>query len=103
MKLKELNFYFVYLFNSQYSKSPIESEISVTTEHDDDEEEQHSIDPSAFETDDDYLLALMLQHEYTNEFNEMMKKYESAVNRNSKRIKIILNRLFFYELFLSFS
>jgi RIO kinase 3 len=26
----------------------------------------------------------MLQHEYNNEFNGMMKKYESTVNRNSK-------------------
>ena len=28
----------------------------------------------------------MLQHEFNNEFNGMMKKYESAVNRKSKRI-----------------
>lgn len=26
----------------------------------------------------------MLQHEYNNEFNGMMKKYESTMNRNSK-------------------
>jgi RIO kinase 3 len=70
---------------NQYSKTPIESEISVSTEHDDDDDDdEHPIDPSAFETNDDYLLALMLQHEYNNEFNGMMKKYESTVNRNSK-------------------
>lgn len=34
--------------------------------------------------DSDYLVALMLQQEYTNEFNGMMKNYESAINRNSK-------------------
>jgi RIO kinase 3 len=68
---------------NQYSKTPIESEISVSTEHDDDDDE-YPIDPSAFETNDDYLLALMLQHEYNNEFNGMMKNYESTVNRNSK-------------------
>lgn len=70
---------------NQYSKTPIESEISVSTEHDDDDDDdEHPIDPSAFETNDDYLLALMLQHEYNNEFNGMMKNYESTVNRNSK-------------------
>lgn len=68
------------MFISRYSTTPpIETEISITSEHDE--------EPSPFETneDNDYLLALMLQHEYTNEFNGMMKKYESAVNRNSKR------------------
>jgi len=67
---------------SRYPTTPIESEISIATEHD----EEQTIDPSAFETNDDndYLLALMLQQEYTHEFNGMMKKYESAVNRKSK-------------------
>jgi len=50
------------------------------------------MDPSSLETneDNDYLLALMLQHEYTNEFNGLMKNYESTVNRNSKRIENFL-------------
>lgn len=62
---------------SQDSQFPMESEITVTTELD---------EPSSFtgDEDNDYLVALMLQHEYNNEFNGMMKKYESAVNRNSK-------------------
>ncbi|CAF1230232.1 unnamed protein product [Adineta steineri] len=69
---------------SRSPKTPIESEISVSTEHDDDD--VHQIDPSSLELDEDndYLLALMLQQEYTKEFNGMMKKYESTVNRNSK-------------------
>jgi hypothetical protein len=93
----------VYFINSQYSKTPIETEISVSTEHDDDDDdEEYPIDPSAFETNDDYLLALMLQHEYNNEFNGMMKKYESTVNRNSKSKRILLN-LFSYKLILIFS
>ncbi|CAF3343998.1 unnamed protein product [Rotaria socialis] len=68
---------------SHYSKTPIETEISVLTEENEDET---PIDPSSAEAaqDSDYLLALMLQHEYTNEFNGMMKRYESAVNRQSK-------------------
>ncbi|UJR15520.1 hypothetical protein I4U23_002460 [Adineta vaga] len=68
---------------SQYSKTPIESEISISNEYDN---EDHSIDPSSLGTEDDsdYLVALMLQQEYTNEFNGLMKKYESTVNRNSK-------------------
>ena len=67
---------------SHDSQFPMESEITVTTELDDDV----SVDASAFtgDEDNDYLVALMLQHEYNNEFNGMMKKYESAVNRNSK-------------------
>lgn len=71
--------YFVF---SHFAEPPIE------TEHD--EEEEHPIDPSAFANneDNDYLLALMLQHEYTNEFNGMMKKYESTMNRNSKRRRL---------------
>ncbi len=79
-----------YSVNSRYSKTPIETEISVSTEYDDEEEEEdRPIDPSAFATNDDndYLLALMLQHEYNNEFNGMMKNYESTVNRNSKCMK----------------
>ena len=74
-------FFIERIFFSQYSKTPIESEISISTEHDDEEEEEHPIDGNE---DNDYLLALMLQHEYNNEFNGMMKKYESTVNRNSK-------------------
>ncbi len=75
----------MYYLNSRYSKTPIETEISVSSEHDE--------DPSSFETneDNDYLLALMLQHEYTNEFNGMMKNYESTVNRNSKRMRNFFN------------
>ncbi|CAF4188055.1 unnamed protein product [Rotaria sordida] len=70
----------------RHSKTPIETEISVFTEENDDDDHHHPIDPSSLEEshDNDYLLALMLQHEYTNEFNGMMKKYESTVNRNSK-------------------
>ncbi|CAF1198280.1 unnamed protein product [Rotaria sp. Silwood1] len=71
---------------SHYSKTPIETEISVLTEENDDDD-NHPIDPSTLEEenhDNDYLLALMLQHEYNNEYNGMMKKYESTVNRNSK-------------------
>lgn len=68
---------------SRYSTTPIETEISITNEND--EEEASSVENPH---DNDYLLALMLQHEYNNEFNGMMKKYESTVNRNSKgRIK----------------
>ncbi|CAF3745667.1 unnamed protein product [Adineta steineri] len=69
---------------SRSPKTPIQSEISVSSEHDDDD--VHQIDPSSLELDEDndYLLALMLQQEYTKEFNGMMKKYESTVNRNSK-------------------
>ena len=65
------------------SQFPMESEITVTAELD---EEDAPVDPQAFvgSEDNDYLVALMLQHEYNNEFNGMMKKYESAVNRNSK-------------------
>ncbi|CAF2665034.1 unnamed protein product [Rotaria sp. Silwood2] len=71
---------------SNYSKTPIETEISVLTEENDDDDDHHHIDPSSLEEnhDNDYLLALMLQHEYNTEFNGMMKKYESTVNRNSK-------------------
>ena len=63
-------------------KDPIESEISLSSEHDDLPSDQLS--PEVSSDDNDYLLALMLQHEYNNEFNGMMKKYETAVNRNSK-------------------
>jgi hypothetical protein len=79
-----LKFFFFFVpFDSGYSTTPIETEISVLTEED------QSIDPSSLETNDDndYLLALMLQHEFNNEFNGMMKNYESTVNRNSKRIR----------------
>lgn len=51
-------------------------------------EQDETVDPILLEQqspeDNDYLLALMLQHEFNNEFNGMMKKYESTVNRKSK-------------------
>lgn len=62
-------------------KEPIETQISLSTEHDD-----LPLEPSSPSNgdDNDYFLALMLQQEYNNEFNGMMKKYESTVNRRSK-------------------
>jgi len=60
-------------------KTPIETEISI-------EHEEPTLADESLE-DNDYLLALMLQHEYNNEFNGMMKKYESTVNRNSKGMR----------------
>lgn len=61
-------------------KIPIEVQHVVEAE----EEEEDEDLPIDAEGDNDYLLALMLQHEYNNEFNGIMKKYESTVNRNSK-------------------
>ena len=56
------------------------------TETDTPTSEEHLTNVASEENhgDNDYLLALMLQQEYTDEFNGMMKRYESAVNRNSK-------------------
>lgn len=77
MKNKNKNNNFVCFISQLGGKAaPIESEISI--EYDTSELLEQSTD------DNDYLLALMLQHEYNNEFNGMMKKYESTVNRNSK-------------------
>ncbi|CAF1507214.1 unnamed protein product [Adineta ricciae] len=68
---------------SQYPKTPVQSEVSISTEFE--TENEFVVTPEAdSNADSDYLVALMLQQEYTNEFNGMMKNYESAINRNSK-------------------
>lgn len=66
---------------------PVEIQrVEVVEEEEEEDHEELPIDPSVCgePADNDYLLAVMLQHEYNNEFNGLMKKYESTVNRNSK-------------------
>lgn len=69
---------------------PVEIQRVEVVEEEDEDHEELPIDPSVCgePADNDYLLAVMLQHEYNNEFNGLMKKYESTVNRNSKGLLV---------------
>ena len=86
-----LMYLFVCLLYSQLTMSPIESQISVLNEHDKDEVSNKRPPQAEIGDDTDYLLALTLQKEFNNEFNGLIKEYESNINRKSK------SNLFFWR------
>ncbi|CAF0921163.1 unnamed protein product [Didymodactylos carnosus] len=70
--------------------TPIETEVSLFESPIDEEFLNSSIPTLPVEQSDltaennDYLVALMLQQEYNDEFNDMVKRYETTMNRNRK-------------------
>ncbi|CAF0787240.1 unnamed protein product [Didymodactylos carnosus] len=71
---------------------PVETEITLSESPPIYEElvmDNSTVTPSVQQSDlptenNDYLVALMLQKEYNDEFNNMVKRYETTMNKNSK-------------------